>query len=219
MNLLAKINEKIKNIKRTHGDYELDESHTAQAPFDLFLVWFDEILKTDSFDPSAMVLATVDTNGYPDTRVVLLKELNRNQFIFYTNYKSQKGLQLAEHPVAALNFYWPTMVRQVRLKGRVTKVDRKKSEAYFATRPREAQLSSYASQQSAVILERDVLMKEIQKLAETFSEQTIICPEHWGGYVFEPFEYEFFQGRRWRMHDRFRYTLENEGWKCARLAP
>lgn len=219
MNLLTKINEKIKNIKRTHGDYALDEGTATQDPFDLFLAWFDEMLNAGTYDPSAMVLATVDSQGLPDTRVVLLKELHHNQFIFYTNYKSPKGLQLTEHPIAAINFYWPTMVRQVRLKGRVTKVDRRMSEAYFATRPREAQLSSYASHQSAVIPDREVLMKEIQKLAETFSEQPIICPEHWGGYVFEPFEYEFFQGRKWRMHDRFRFIQENNLWKRSRLAP
>jgi pyridoxamine 5'-phosphate oxidase len=213
------INKKIRLIERIHVDFSLNEKNIPHDPFELFLVWFNQVLHSRLYDPTAMVLATVTEDGLPDTRMVLLKELQRDQFIFYTNYESKKALELAKHPVAAINFYWPNMIRQVRIRGSVEKLSIDKNENYFKTRPRNAQLSATASHQSKMIPSRESLEKEIKKLEEHFSHHEVPCPAYWGGYAVKAFEYEFFQGREWRTHDRMLFTLEDEKWKLTRLSP
>jgi pyridoxamine 5'-phosphate oxidase len=216
---LSDINQKIKNIKRANEKDQLQENNVMSDPFKQFLDWFDQALTFETYDPSAMVLSTIDENGFPDSRVVLLKELDTHRFIFYSNYFSKKARELSNNNVAALNFYWPNYARQVRIRGRVEKVDRKTSEAYFASRPRETQLAAQASMQSSILPSRDILENQIEALAEKFAGKEVPCPEFWGGYMLTPFEYEFFQGRSWRMHDRLLYTFANGKWTMVRLAP
>lgn len=216
---LSKINKKIKNFKRENVEYELQEENVKFDPFSQFIDWFEEVLDAGLLDPIAMVLATVDDQGNPDARVVLLKELEDKKFIFYTNYHSHKAKQLSHHPIAALNFYWPDFSRQVRIRGKVEKVDRVKSESYFATRPRKTQLGAHAWVQSSTISSRHDMDTKLEKVANKFSDKTIPCPDIWGGYALTPFEYEFFQARKWRMHDRLLYTLDEDAWRMDRLAP
>lgn len=216
---LSIINQKIQKIKRQNGKGDLKEQTTHSDPFEQFLIWFNEAIDSDIYDPSAMVLATVDQKGLPDTRVVLLKELEYNRFIFFTNYQSKKAQDLSANSIAAINFYWPSLVRQVRIRGEVTKAPRSKSQNYFKTRPKEAQIGVYASLQSSIIPNREALDKEYERFTKQFDDTEVPCPEYWGGYILTPFEYEFFQGRKWRTHDRIFYFLQNNQWLKQRLAP
>jgi len=161
MNDIAEINHKIKMIKKIENDsLRFDESHAKLNPFEQFLEWFNELLDSNLADPPAMVVASVDENNFPDTRVVLLKELALNQFIFFTNYTSNKAKQFAKSSVVALNFHWPQFNRQVRIRGKISKVSREKSEKYFNSRPHEAQLAAYASHQSSVVSGKEEIEKK-----------------------------------------------------------
>ncbi|OAI48335.1 hypothetical protein AYO45_05100 [Gammaproteobacteria bacterium SCGC AG-212-F23] len=216
---LSDINKKIILSKREYGAHEFKEEEIHADPFQQFLFWFNAVLELKTDDPCAAVLATVDANNIPDARVVLLNELQINQFIFYTHYESRKGKQLALHVEAALNFYWPSCSRQVRLRGSVKKIPAEQSDAYFARRSRESQLAVYAWHQDEILASRAEMQKRLQQVAERFKDQKIPRPDYWGGYQFTPFEYEFFQGRDWRMHDRILYRLHHEQWLIERLAP
>lgn len=216
---LAEINQKIKMIKAEKFDKPPSLENWNTDPFEQFLLWFDLALEDCSSDPSAMVLATVDEQGFPDTRLVLLKELEYHRFIFYTSYESKKARDLAHQNIAALNFYWPPLCYQVRIRGRVEKLDRKKNESYFATRPRGSQLSAHAWIQSSSLASEAELEERIKKQDEYYANQTIPCPQNWGGYALSPFEYEFFQRKPWRRHERLLYTLDQKNWKKIYLAP
>ena len=178
------------------------------------------IPKTESLDLNAMTLATADRNGKPSARIVLLKGLDQRGFIFYTNYNSRKGRELAENPEAALVFYWPEQERQVCVAGTVSKVEPTESEAYFKIRPRGSRIASWASDQSAVVLNRAELEQKWNQFEKQFPDQEIPCPTNWGGYVLSPSRIEFWQGRPNRLHDRFRYTrLPDKSWLIERLSP
>ncbi len=153
------------------------------------------------------------------SRIVLLKHLDERGFMFFTNYLSDKGKQLVEHPQASLVFYWPHMERQVRVLGHVSKTDRATSEHYFHSRPRSSQLGAAASQQSKVIADRQVLEAEVARLDALYQDQQVPCPEHWGGLLLAPYEIEFWQGRQDRLHDRFVYRKQGDLWEIARLSP
>jgi pyridoxamine 5'-phosphate oxidase len=213
------LNQKLMNLKREKTKTNFSEETLRADPFEQFIAWFSLALQFESADPSAMILATVDENGFPDARIVLLKELAEPGFIFYSSYDSKKAKDLSHQPVAALNFYWPDLLYQVRIRGRVEKLPREKSEDYFATRPREAQLSAQAWVQSSVLSSRTELENKIKQTDEKYSRQAIPCPENWGGYLLLPFEYEFFQRREWRWHDRFFYRQVKNQWEMIRLAP
>lgn len=213
------MNKKFENIRRDYGVLALQEADTHPNPFTQFTIWFDEILETHHEDPSAMVLATVDECGFPDTRILLLKGVEDNQFIFYTHYLSRKGLQMAANPQVSLCFYWPAQARQVRIRGIVSKTTRDKSAAYFSSRPVASQLSAIASAQSMIIESREVLESKIAALSQNESSDAMTCPEDWGGYQVKPVEFEFWQGRNGRVHDRLRYAKENGQWEIVRLAP
>ena len=176
--------------------------------------------KTESLDLNAMTLATADRNGKPSARVVLLKGLDERGFIFYTNYNSRKGRELAENPEAALVFYWPEQERQVCVAGTVSKVEPTESEAYFKIRPRGSRIAAWSSDQSAVVLTRAELEQKWNQFEKQFPDQEIPCPPNWGGYVLSPSRIEFWQGRPNRLHDRFRYTrLPDKTWLIERLSP
>jgi pyridoxamine 5'-phosphate oxidase len=216
---LAEINQKLKSIKAERLNSEPVEALVTDDPFELFLTWLDQAIQSEHADPSAMILATVDEQGYPNTRMVLLKELEDQRFIFYTNYDSKKGRELAHQNVAALNFYWPDLHYQVRIRGRVEKLSRQKNESYFATRERGSQLSAAAWTQSSIIAGDEELEKRVQLQEEKYAKQPVPCPENWGGYALSPFEYEFFQRRQWRRHQRLFYSLSGETWRKKSLAP
>ncbi|WP_419419537.1 pyridoxamine 5'-phosphate oxidase [Legionella sp. D16C41] len=210
----------IADIRREYGNLSLSDDNIVQNPFDLFKSWFAEILTVEKSDPNAMVLSTVDEQGYPDSRVVLLKGLEHETFIFYTNYKSKKASQLERVPYAALNFYWPQMSRQVRIRGEVRKTSAAQSDAYFATRPLESQVSAVASPQSCPIQNRQILEENYNKQELIYKQnQRLTRPQNWGGYYLIPHEIEFWQGRDKRLHDRLQYYKENEQWAYQRLAP
>lgn len=209
----------IADIRRDYGELNLCEGNLPDDPVVQFHVWFTEVLKNEMHDPTAMVLSTVDAQGCPDSRVVLLKGIEDGNFIFYTNYQSTKAMQLQNKPYAALNFYWPQMARQVRIKGRVSKVNPQQSDAYFSSRPVKSQYSALASPQSHEIANRELLEKALNELIELYGQEPVLRPEYWGGYQIFPEEIEFWQGRDNRLHDRIHYYRQEERWLHHRLAP
>ena len=210
----------IANIRREYSGCALSEQKVLASPFEQFDAWLQEVLQTDLPDPTAMTLASVDPHGIPDLRVVLLKDVKENRFIFYTNYLSTKGMQLAAHPYAALNFYWPLLHRQVRIRGKIEKVSADLSDQYFASRPKMSQLSAIASKQSSVIASRATLENRMREIRAFYEHKPIERPAYWGGYGLTPFEFEFWQGRDNRLHDRVRYRMQaGDSWCIERLAP
>ena len=209
----------IADIRREYGLLSLSEKEAKDSPIEQFEIWFSDVLQSEKSDPTAMVLSTVDEQGCPDSRVVLLKGTKDGSFIFYTNYLSNKSIQLQHMPYAALNFYWPEMARQVRIRGHVIRVSDKESDAYFASRPKASQLSALLSPQSALIQDRLVLDSQLNELIAAYQQKPVVRPEHWGGYAVIPSEFEFWQGRDNRLHDRIHYYLDEDHWQHRRLAP
>jgi pyridoxamine 5'-phosphate oxidase len=166
-----------------------------------------------------MTLATSTTDGVPTARIVLLKGLTNEGFMFFTNYHSAKGRELAQNPKAALVFFWKELERQVRIEGTVEKVSEAESEAYFASRPVASKIGAWASPQSTTIANREIIEQNVLKYQAQFGEENIPKPPHWGGYIVKPAKLEFWQGRRSRLHDRILYTKQDENWKIERLAP
>lgn len=209
----------IADIRREYGELSLNEELLHPCPLTQFKLWFDEISLTEITDPTAMTLSTVDEKGHPDSRVVLLKGLTEQGFIFYTNYQSAKGVQLKNTPYASLNFYWPQMSRQVRVRGSVKRVSKEQSDAYFASRPFASQCSAKISPQSQPINSRSDLDSALKKLMEQSENKQIARPKNWGGYIIKPEEMEFWQGRDNRLHDRIAYSKKGGKWISCRLAP
>lgn len=197
----------------------VDREHLADDPIEQFAVWFAEAQGEVPL-AEAMTLATVDENGSPDARMVLLKGFGPDGFRFFTNYESAKGEELAASPRAALVIYWRELDRQVRVRGEVERLSAEDSDAYFASRPRDSQIAAAVSPQSRPI-EREELERRYAELAAELGESSPERPEHWGGYLLRPEVIEFWQGRDSRMHDRFRYSRKtgDEGWSTERLAP
>ena len=209
----------ISDIRREYGSLSLSEEDANDCPIAQFERWFSEVVAHEKSDPTAMVLSTVDERGHPDSRVVLLKEINDGAFIFYTNYDSAKSMHIHKTPYVALNFYWPEMARQVRIRGRVRQASHAQSDTYFASRPRTSQLSAISSPQSAEISGRAELLQTLNALIAKHQQQPIVRPTHWGGYVVIPDEIEFWQGRDNRLHDRIHYYQQQGKWTHRRLAP
>ncbi len=207
------------NIRHEYRVGELAESSVFADPIDQFTAWFNEAIAANVAEPTAMTLATADAAGRPDARIVLLKGFDANGFIFYTNYKSRKGRQLAENPRVSLVFFWQPLEREVRIDGRVELVDRATTEAYFHSRPVASQIGAWVSQQSSVVASREELERSAAKLQEKYFNREIPVPDYWGGYRVIPEEIEFWQGRRSRLHDRLRYIRSTQGWTIQRLAP
>ena len=207
------------DIRREYGVLSLSEDSVLKSPVAQFKSWFEECLKSEKSDPTAMVLSTVDEQGHPDSRVVLLKGIEEEAFVFFTNYQSAKAIQLQNSPYAALNFYWPQMARQIRIRGRVTRIPEKQSDLYFSTRPVKSQYSAIISPQSKQISDRHSLEKQLNDLIESHGQAPVQRPEQWGGYKVMPEVYEFWQGRDNRLHDRIQYTLSADQWLIRRLAP
>lgn len=197
---------------------ELDESATTSEPLALFERWYGEAERAKVPEPNAMTLATVGADGRPSTRMVLVKSVDRRGLSFYTNYHSRKAAELAHQPFAALQFHWLKMQRQIRIEGRVEKLSSEESDAYFVSRPLDSRIGAWASPQSEVIANRAVLVKNAAQVSARHG-LTPPRPPHWGGYLLVPDVWEFWQGRRSRLHDRIRYRLDGGIWLRERLAP
>ena len=209
----------IAHLRRSYERAELDEAHSASVPQQQFEHWLQEAIAAEVPEPTAMTLATVGVDGRPSTRIVLLKGCDARGLVFYTNYRSRKAQDLAAHPQAALQFYWADMERVVRIEGRVEMTSAEESDAYFRTRPLDSRIGAWASPQSQVITSRVVLVTEAARYGAKFLLDPP-RPPHWGGYRLIPDTFEFWQGRKSRLHDRLRYTLQPDGtWLRERLAP
>ncbi|CAN5301828.1 pyridoxamine 5'-phosphate oxidase [soil metagenome] len=207
-------------LRRDYVAHGLRRSELNDDPIKQFALWFGHAVAAEIPDVNAMSLATATPDGKPSVRIVLLKELNERGFSFFTNYASEKGRHLEENPQGALAFYWMQLERQIRINGRMERTSREESQDYFHSRPRGSQLSAWASRQSDVIDARRVLEARLAKMEERYAGSEVPLPPHWGGYRLVPERIEFWQGRPDRMHDRFRYTRQEDGsWWIERLAP
>ena len=208
------------DLRQEYSQQSLDCSEVLPDPVAQFERWFADAQQGKIHEPNAMHLATVSADGRPTGRVVLLKGIEEGCFLFYTNYRSQKGQQLQGQPYAALTFFWPELERQVRIEGSVSKLSDERSTAYFHSRPRGSQLGAWVSPQSEVITDRTVLEQRQQELEREYADQPIPRPPHWGGFALRPDRLEFWQGRPSRLHDRLRYQRqEDDFWIIERLAP
>jgi pyridoxamine 5'-phosphate oxidase len=207
------------DLRRTYAREELSEANAGGNPLALFERWLAAAVEAKLEEPHAMTLATASPSGAPSARVVLLRGLDERGLVFFTNYDSRKGGELAANPRVALVFFWAELERQVRIEGTAAKIEAPESDAYFARRPRGHRVSAWASPQSAVVTDRSALDKQFRVYADRYPAD-VPRPPHWGGYRVAPYAFEFWQGREERMHDRLRYLRRNAGgWLVERLAP
>ena len=209
----------IADLRRDYARARLDETSIDPDPLLEFARWFEEAVEAEARDVNAMTLATASPEGVPSARIVLLKGFDQRGFVFFTDYRSNKGAELARNPRAALVFYWPELERQVRITGTTSPTDREESEAYFRSRPRGSRISAWVSHQSQVIGSRRELEAGIPELESRYPGDDIPLPPYWGGFRLRPDSLEFWQGRTNRLHDRIRYLREGERWRIERLSP
>lgn len=212
--------ENLANYRRSYEKSELHTKSLKETPFAMFKIWFDEAREFDTeTENNTMTLSTIDADGFPKNRIVLLKKFNDKGFIFYTNYESEKGRSIKNNPKVSLSFFWPNLERQVIVKGKAEKLSPGSSDEYFSTRPRGSQISAWASPQSHAVKNRSILKERQQEFTEKFVGDSVPRPEFWGGFLVRPLSVEFWQGRANRLHDRFKYSLRDEKWQVLRLAP
>ncbi|MBD0365296.1 MAG: pyridoxamine 5'-phosphate oxidase [Flavisolibacter sp.] len=210
----------IAQLRKEYAAQTLLEKDVLADPISQFDKWWQQVLESQILEPNAMTLATASCDGMPSARIVLLKGFDENGFVFFTNYKSYKALQLEENPKACLVFYWKELERQVRIVGLVSKASEEDSDDYFASRPEGSRIGAWTSPQSEVIESREWLDQRYQTLVQKMGGTDIKRPPHWGGYNVKPVVVEFWQGRPSRLHDRIQYSLQENGdWKIERLAP
>lgn len=212
--------EQLAHMRRSYVKKGLLEEQAPEEPGALFETWLEQAVATElpPVEPNAMMLATVDAGGQPHCRVLLLKDFDRQGFVFYTNYQSHKGAEIESNSRAAMTFFWPMLERQVRIEGGVERVSGQDSDAYFQLRPLGSRIGAWASEQSRVLSGRDELEARVAHFAEQFQDSPP-RPPHWGGYRLIPQSMEFWQGRPDRLHDRLLYCRQDKGWSLQRLAP
>lgn len=214
------MNSKIADLRRDYSAQSLLETDVANDPIEQFEKWWQQAVDSQIDEVNAMTVATASCDGVPSARIILLKGFSKEGFVFFTNYKSYKAMQLEENPRASLVFFWKELERQVRVVGLVKKASAQESDEYFHSRPEGSRIGAWTSPQSQVIPDRNWIDEAYLKRVEEFKQKKIERPEHWGGYVVKPVTIEFWQGRPSRLHDRIQYTLEENGsWKIERLAP
>lgn len=210
---------KLSEIRKDYTIKSLDFNDVSFDPFNQFRVWLDEAIDSEVPEVNAMCLSTLGLNGFPNARIVLLKEMDHG-FVFFTNYKSEKGQEIEANPKASITFFWPELERQVRIMGLIEKVSEKESDEYFLSRPKGSQIGAWTSPQSATIADRNELNSRLEEMEKRFSSEPLTRPDFWGGYRLLPFKIEFWQGRPSRLHDRICYEKQSDGsWKISRLAP
>lgn len=203
-----------------HRDFDHGklEGFFGETPFDLFSKWYREAFESGQLEPNAFVLSTVDIENRPSSRILYLKAMSENNFVFFTNYSSHKGVDIEKNNNASMLFFWPGKERQIRIEGEVMKISEDESDAYFESRPRSSQIGAWASHQSQLLIERDDLENRVREYAAKF-EDKVPRPPHWGGYMLKPRLIEFWQGRPSRLHDRIIFELEGDSWKVYRKNP
>lgn len=211
-------NDQLKNMRLNYEQDQLLESNISNNPFAQFKFWFDLVQKANIIEPNAMTIATATKNGIPSARMVLLKGFDETGFTFFTNYESRKGKELLENPYASILFWWREFERQVRIEGKIKKISRKESEQYFNMRPLKSRFGALSSNQSEVVKSREVLERKFAELEKQYGDNPPMS-ENWGGYKLLPNKFEFWQGRRDRLHDRICYEKVNNDWKIYRLQP
>jgi pyridoxamine 5'-phosphate oxidase len=210
----------LSELRNEYSKASLDISAVLPDPIAQFERWFHEALDAKVLEPNAMNLSTVNENNRPSSRIVLLKGIERNKFLFYTNYQSTKGKELTSNPACALTFFWPELERQVRIEGTADRVDETTSEKYFQSRPRGSQISAWTSPQSSVVQSREILEERSREIEKKFEGMPLLPkPKQWGGYAVDPIIIEFWQGRPNRLHDRIHYGKVDGEWRICRLAP
>ena len=209
----------LKNLRINYKKSSIDFKNLDDNPISFFLKWFDDALKVNKDEANACVLSTVSMENKPSSRVVLLKSVNEKGFIFFTNYKSNKSLDIQNNPNVSMNFYWPELERQVRITGNAEQISLKDSDEYFRNRPRESQMGAWLSNQSTSIDLYYDFKDTLNKLESKFKGKDVERPLHWGGYCVIPSKIEFWQGRPFRLHDRLLYELDKNVWNKTRLAP
>jgi pyridoxamine 5'-phosphate oxidase len=214
------MNQNLHDYRKSYEMGALTLENVKENPLQQFQKWFQEADASDRVgEVNAMTLSTIGTDGYPRGRVVLLKEFSKSGFVFYTNYGSEKGASIAKHKQICLSFFWPGLERQIIIKGEAEKTSEEQSAAYFKERPRDSQLSALVSDQSESIESREALESKLADLQKQYEGQEIPKPKDWGGYLVRPTEFEFWQGRRSRLHDRIQYRKKGENWILLRLQP
>ncbi|MFQ3214210.1 MAG: pyridoxamine 5'-phosphate oxidase [Marivirga sp.] len=211
--------QSIADIRKDYSKQSMDAEELSSDPIDQFKKWFSQAIDAKVLEPNAMNLATHNANGGVSSRIVLIKDIDDDGIVFYTNYESEKGLQMLKNQQVAVNFFWPELERQVRLEGVTSKVSDERSTIYFNSRPRASQIGAWVSPQSNIIASRVYLEERQRELEEKYTGREIPRPKHWGGYKISMTMIEFWQGRPSRLHDRIRYQLIHENWKMDRLAP
>ncbi|MBJ7882739.1 pyridoxamine 5'-phosphate oxidase [Gelidibacter salicanalis] len=209
------------NYRKSYEKQELLESNLSDNPLEVFQKWFHEVdTNFDEGETNAMTISTLGLDGFPKSRVVLLKKFTYEGFIFYTNYESEKGKAILHNPKVCLSFFWPQAERQIIIKGVAEKIAPNMSDGYFESRPRGSQLGALVSHQSEVVKNREALEEDLRQLEEDYKEKEIPRPDYWGGFIVKPISMEFWQGRPNRLHDRIRFTLNEQfDWIMERLSP
>lgn len=207
----------LKVIQLEYHQKPLEQGHLKPTPWEQLSQWFDDLEKEDISYPNAAVISTTSKDNFPSSRVILIKEFDKSGLVFFTDYESKKGQEIALNPQVSLLFFWKELDRQVRIQGKIRKISREKSEKYFHSRPHGSQISAYSSYQSKQI-SKEELESRVQENSETFNDQ-VPCPDRWGGYSISFESAEFWQGRPSRLHDRFFYERQGETWKISRLSP
>lgn len=216
---MGSLGDEIKKLREDFTKGTLNDNAVKPDPFKQFELWLSQAVEAKVPEVQATLLSTVSMNGKPTSRVVYIREFENNQFWVYTNYNSRKAKDMLHNPNVSLTFFWPDLERQIRIEGTVIKADKEKSDNYFKNRPRESQLGAWASNQSGVLKNRDELEAAVENVRKKFEGKDVPRPEFWGGFEITAQYYEFWQGRKSRLHDRISYTLEKDKWIIKRLAP